>query len=69
MGSVDISGGGLDMGLTAEISGRVSNQVAITGQFGFFSQVSGTVTPSGGKDADLAFTPKPFLTVGPSLYF
>lgn len=67
--SVDISGGGLDMGLTAEVSGRVSNQVAITGQFGFFSQVSGSVTPSGGKEADLAFTPKPFLTVGPSIYF
>lgn len=65
----DASGGGIDLGLTVELAYTVSQQVALTAQLGFVSQVAGSMQIDDGKDKDLAFTPKVFAALGPSVYF
>ena len=67
--STDVSGGGFNLGISAELAFAVATQVALVAQGGFVSQVSGSVATDGGSDHDLAIKPLLFLTLGPEVRF
>jgi hypothetical protein len=66
-GSYDASGGGWNIAPTLEAAYRISPRLALTGQLGFISQPSGSVTVDG-DDTDLAFVPQWIMAVGLELY-